>query len=385
MPDTRVRVLQVVTRLAVRGVPRHVLDVAAGLDHRRFAVEVLAGASEPGEGDLWDEARQRGITAHYLPSLRRSVSPLGDAMSLAGIYHRIRRGRYDVVHTHISKAGILGRLAARLAGVPAVLHTYHGQAEELRGGGPASRMYLRCERCAAAWCDALVAVSQGTAQQCLANGIGRPEQYRVIHNGIEVTRFAGLRGSASPLSGCGPGPHIGAIGSLTPEKGIEALLHVLPGLARQWPDVCLHVVGDGRLRPELEHLAARLHLQQRVRFTGIVADVRPWLANLDVFAMPSLQEGLPTVLLEAMASACAVVAARVGGIPEIVEHDVHGLLVPAGQVAPLEAALRELLQDPVRRERLGRAAQERVRTAFGLDHMLAQLAAEYERLLQGRA
>ncbi|MEW6756095.1 MAG: glycosyltransferase family 4 protein [Candidatus Latescibacterota bacterium] len=380
----RIRVLQVVTRLAVRGVPRHVLDVAAGLDPERFEVEVLAGASEPGEGELWEEARQRGVSTHYLPWLCRPVNPWRDALALEGVYRWIRHGRYDIVHTHISKAGILGRLAARWAGVPGVLHTYHGQVEEVRGGGLASRLFLACERRAARWCDLLIAVSTGTAQQCLACGIGRPEQYRVIHNGIEVSRFAQVQRGPSPLGGSGPGPHIGTIGSLTPEKGIEVLLRALPGLVPDWPHVQLHVVGDGRLRAALESLAERLGVRGRVHFPGIVADVRPYLAHFDVLAMPSLQEGLPTVVLEAMAAGCPLVASSVGGIPEIVEQDRHGILVPAGDAPSLEEALRTLLEDPARRVRLGRAAQERVQATFDLGSMLERLATEYERLLLAR-
>ena len=141
----KIRVLQIVTRLAIRGVPRHVLNLAAGLDKQRYETLVLAGRSDPGEGSMLENAKSQGISIAEEPLLQRRVDPLVDARAFAAIYKLIRSRNFHVVHTHISKAGFLGRLAARCAGVPVIVHTYHGCVQELNTRNVAGRIFLRCE------------------------------------------------------------------------------------------------------------------------------------------------------------------------------------------------------------------------------------------------
>jgi glycosyltransferase involved in cell wall biosynthesis len=377
---TKIRILQIVTRLAVRGVPRHVIDLAAGLDPRRYEVEVLAGRSEPGEGELWTEARERGLRTWHLPALQRAVDPAADLAAFVALYRRIRAGRYDIVHTHISKAGILGRLAARCAGVPVVIHTYHGQVEELGGRTCRSRFFRYCERRAARWTDLIVANSHDTARQCLARGIGTLSQYQVIHNGIDLAPFLDY-GAAGPLPGIEGGPLLGTVGSLTPEKGLAVLMQAAASWVGRYPRLRICMVGDGVLRVPLGELARRLELGDRVVFPGIQRDVRPWLAAFDLLLMPSLHEGMGIALLEAMAMGKPVVASRTGGIPEVVVDGQTGLLVPPGDPEALAAAVDRLLRDEAARRRLGQAGQERVKQCFALEGMVRQLEAAYERLL----
>ena len=380
----RIRVLQIVTRLAVRGVPRHVLAIAAGLDPERFAVEVLAGRSEPGEGELWQEAQVRGIATLRIPSLQRPVKPLADVRALVAIYRQIRRGGYDIVHTHISKGGILGRLAARCAGVPVVVHTYHGRVEEVHGCSLKSRFFRACERRAASWSDALIAVSEETVRLCLSGGIGTADQYRMIHNGIDLRYFMDYRSVEQTSLGLEGKPIIGTIGSLKEEKGLDVLLRSLSGLVQRYPHIQLCVIGDGPLRVSLEEEARQLGIGDRVHFPGIVADVRPWLAVFDLFVTPSIREGLPTVLLEAMAMGCPVIASRVGGVPEIIRDGENGLLVPARDSALLEEAIGQLAGSSEMRTRMGEAGRRRVAEEFAQERMLKLLEEEYEQLLAAR-
>jgi glycosyltransferase involved in cell wall biosynthesis len=373
------RVLQILTRLAVRGVPRHVLDLSAGLRERGHQVEVIAGRSEPGEGGLWEEARQRGIPATYLPSLRRALSPAADAAAFAGLYRLIARARPDVAHTHISKAGVLGRLAARLAGVPAVLHTYHGQVEELEGNSLKSRFLRAGERLVARRTDALIAVSGETAAGLRALGLGRADQYRVIRNGIDLERFAPDQG-VLPVALPGS-PLLGAVASFTPEKGLDLLLQALPGLSAHYPQLRLCLVGDGPLRPALEAQARTLGLAERVHFAGNAPDVRPYLLAFDLLVVPSRREGQGRVLMEAMALGRPVLAARVGGIPELVRHGHSGWLVPPGDPSALAQAIADLLGDPPRRAALAREGRARAGREFGLEAMVRQVEELYLEVL----
>ena len=371
-----VRVLHVVTRLAVRGVPRHVLDAACELDPGRYEVEIIAGRSEPGEGDLTAEARERGIVVHTVTSLQRAVHPLADLRAYRTIAGIVAGGAYDIVHTHISKAGILGRLAARRIGTPVALHTYHGVIEEVGGASLRADVFRRIERCAAGWSDALVAVSRFVARQWQDMAVGSEDQYRVIPNGIDVDHYAA--GEALALAGS---PRLVVVGSLTREKGIEVALRALAHLGGEFPDLRFYVVGDGPLRSELEALAGRLGLTARVDFVGIQQDVRSYFAGCDLVLMPSLREGMGLAAVEAMAAERAVVASRTGGLPEVVAEDETGLLVPPSDAQALAAAVAALLRDPQRRQAMGRAGQARARGAFSRQRSLAALAAVYEELL----
>ncbi len=378
-----IRVLQVITRLVVRGVPRHVLELAAGLDRDRFSVDVAAGRGEPGEGTLWPEAATRGLRPMLVPALQRAVSPSADARALVSLYALMRRGRYQIVHTHISKAGVLGRLAARLAGVPVVLHTYHGPVAEVEAGGVAGAAFRLAERTMARLSDRLVAVSADTARRSLDMGLGRPSQYCVIHNGIDLARFVGWEGPRPAGLPAGAAV-IGAVGTLTAEKSLDVLLAAAARLRARLPEMHLVLVGDGPLRRRLETQAAVLGLGPRVQFTGLVADVRPWLGHVDVLVTPSRREGLPMVLLEALAMRRPVVATRVGGIPEIIEDGANGILVPPGDAAALAEALLRLLADRELRERMGNHGRQAVVERFGLAAMLRRTEALYEELLAER-
>ena len=380
----KIRVLQIVTRLAVRGVPHHVLNLAAGLDKKRYQTVVLAGRSDPGEGSLLDEARSRGITVMELPLLQRRIDPLLDARAFIAIYRLMRAGRYHLVHTHISKAGFIGRLAARCAGVPVVVHTYHGWVQELHDRNAAGRLLLACEKLAARSSDAAIAVSHSVVEDALHNGIGTRSLYSVVPNGVDLTRFPASRMPSQRRSAEGT-PVVGAIGSMTPEKGFEVLLDAMVEVKRRFPEVRLYAIGDGPLRAELEGRAQHLGLGETVRFLGRVEDVRPWLHTFDMVVQPSLREGQGLALLEAMAAGCPVIASRVGGIPEFVEDQQTGILITPGDSGALAGAVCELAGDECRRQLLANAARERVRSGYSLEGMIGGVERVYERLLAAQS
>ena len=375
----RIRVLHILTRLAVRGVPRHVLELAAGLDAGRFAVEVMAGRSEPGEGSLWDEAQDRGIKTIEVEALQRALAPRTDLRAWRQILGHLRRQRYDIVHTHISKAGVLGRLAARRAGVPAIVHTYHGRIDELQQGSFKSRLLLAAERKAAGAADRLIVVSGDTQRYLEEHRIGQRQQYQLIFNGIDLSYFSteAVGGDSSPA--LGGWPVLGAVGSLKREKGFDLLVEALPQLLSRFPDLSLCLVGDGPERAALQAQAKRLGLGQRVRFVGIVGDVRPWLAGFDLFVLPARREGMGIVLLEAMAMGKPVVGCRVGGIPEVVQEEV-GLLAPPEDPAALGRTIVKALEEKGRRW----GGRSWVEQRFSLAGMVDRTARLYERLLASK-
>ncbi|MCZ6632627.1 MAG: glycosyltransferase family 4 protein [bacterium] len=373
----KLRILQIVTRLAVRGVPRHVLDIAAGLDPERYEVEVIAGRSEPNEGSLWEEAEARGIVTHRIESLQRSVHPGDDVKTWIALYRKIKHGRYDIVHTHIAKAGFLGRLAARWAGIPIILHTYHGEIEELRGHSIQSRIFTTCEALASRVSNALVSVSQNTAQTLITKGIGSPNKYTVIPNGIDLKNYQLDQIPKIDIKGT---PRLGVIASLTVEKGIDILLQSLPPLLENHPDLRLYILGDGPLRESLNHQTQQLNIQNHVHFSGNVEDVRPWIAAFDLVVLPSRHEAMGRSLLEAMAMGRPVIASRTGGIPELVRHNETGILVPPEDPKALAQAIDDLFQNDQKRLTLAQSGKADVEHRFSLETMIDRLDRLYQDL-----
>jgi glycosyltransferase involved in cell wall biosynthesis len=375
-------VLQIVTRLVVGGAPRHVVQLAAGLDPGRYQVEILAGREEAGETPIWDEAKRLGLKTVRLEALRRPLSPLDDWAAYRQIYRHISDGGFDIVHTHISKAGILGRLAARRAGVPVVVHTYHGVAEEVRGSSWRSQALRWAESRAAKASDALLAVSHEAALELQHAGVGLAGQYRIIGNGIDIERFRPLTVPAlttDQLAGVPEGvPVVGTAARLGPEKGIEVLLQAVPFLSRDFPQLRVCIFGDGSERERLEKEAADLGLGERVFFGGNITDVRPWLARFDAVVLPSRTEGLSSLVLEALAMERPVVASRVGGIPTVVLDGETGVLVPPGDPQALAAGLAKVLTDPDRARAWGVAGRRLVEAEFSLDHMVHRVEAVYQ-------
>ena len=371
----RIRVLQIITRLAARGAPRHVIDLSERLDVERFDVTILTGTPEKDEGNLVEEARSRGVRVDVVVEMWRAVRPLADLLALLKIYRFVKRGRYDIVHTHISKAGILGRAAARLAGVPIVVHTYHGPVRELR-----SRILLRVERWAARRTDVLIAVGEGVVGHQLSRGIGTPEQYQVIPNGIDLEYFHNSSANGSIRDELGPGPVIGTVGSLTAEKRTEDLISASASLRGRFPGLRVCIVGDGKQRPALEAQVEQMGLAEQVVFAGNVRDVRRWMSAFDLFVLPSRSEGMSRALIEAMAMGCPVIATTVGDAPRLLEAEQ---LVPPANLNDLASAIAGLLADDEKRQRVGDRNRE-VAARFDLASMVGDVGKVYDRLLSAR-
>jgi len=327
---------------------------------------------------------QGRIKTEEIPELVREISPAKDLVALVKLYRFIRRGGFDLVHTHTSKAGILGRVAARLARVPHLVHTPHGHVFTGYSGRSLTTLFILLERWAAIFTDRIIGLTDQEIRDYLERGIGRPEQFVTIPSGIEV---AGLEqvvaeGEAVKVSLGLPASArlIGSVGRLEPVKGHRYLLEAFATLAPRVPDLYLTLVGDGELLPELRSLARRSGLADRVLFLGWRDDVPSLLRAFDLFVFPSLNEGMGLALVEAMAAGLPIVAARAGGIPEVLGEGAAGLLVEAGSAAGLARGIETLLLDPALRDRLGKAARGRAH-GYSVEMMLRKIEDLYCELL----
>ncbi|MBN1977594.1 MAG: glycosyltransferase family 4 protein [Anaerolineae bacterium] len=384
MSDKRTPVLHIITRLIVGGAQENTMLTAALLDPGRYAVDVISGPQTGSEGSLIEDVRARGVPLTIEPALVREIHPAKDLLAVVRLARFIRRGRYAIVHTHSSKAGILGRWAARLAGAPVIVHTVHGWGHHERQHPIVRRFYILLEKVTQRVTDKLIVVSPRNIEKGLADGIAAPAKYVTVRSGIELDRF---RRPARPrevvraeLSIPPDAPVVGMVTRLSPQKAPLDFVAAAAQVAARRPGAHFVVVGDGPLRAEVEARIAAAGLAARFRLTGLRRDVPDLLHSFDLFALSSLWEGLPRVLPQAMAAGLPVVATAVDGNAEAVEDGVNGLLTPPGDPAALASALLRLLDDPALAARLGAAGRERAEE-FGARKMVDDIAALYETLL----
>lgn len=380
------RVIHIITRLIVGGAQENTVDSVLGLRERSgMEVQLVSGSTVGPEGSLESRLRPFPGLLTILPSLIRPVHPWHDLRALQALTSELRRRRPDLVHTHSGKAGILGRVAARWAGVPRVVHTIHGPSFGSFQGIAANALFTAAERFAARYTTHFVVVADAMKTQYLAAGIGRPEQYTRIFSGFQVDAFANVRNDSGLRARLGLGPQdvvVGKIARLFPLKGHDDLLAVAPALLRSCPRVRFLLVGDGIWRARLESQVKAAGLQGHVVFAGLVRpdEVPAHIGIMDILVHLSRREGLARALAQALAAGKPVVAFDCDGARELCRHGETGFLLPVGDQAGLGQRLGQLAGDAALRDRLGCRGQALVQEWFPVQRMVDELAALYGRL-----
>lgn len=386
MPS-RIKVLHVITRLVVGGAQDNTLLTVRHLDRGRYDVTLASGPTLGSEGSL-EEGIPPDLDFERIPALVRDPDPGRDAWALFHLCRLMRTRRYHVVHTHTTKAGLLGRVAARLAGVPVIVHTPHGHAFHDYLGPRGSAALMTVERGLARWTHRIVCLTEAEREDHLRFRIAAAGKFVVIHSGVDIDRFR--RFEVQPEAKRGAlglpvhGPLVGCVARLVPVKGVRHLLEAAPLVRSAVPRVTIAFVGDGPLRAELEHRAAALGLNGTVRFLGLRRDVADIMPLCDVVVLPSLNEGMGRVAVEAQAAGRPVVGSRVSGLQDVVKDGETGLLVPPANPEALAAAIIRCLTDPARAAAMGSRAQQCVEP-YAVATMISKIERTYEELLPARS
>lgn len=362
----RDRLLYIITRADRGGAQSHVLALI-GAFSADYEVHLATGFAGP----LAFSAQAAGATVHLIPSLVREISPKNDFEAVIHLIYLVRDVQPVLVHVHSSKAGIVGRLAARLVRVPAVF-TAHGWAFT-EGVGPVRRlMALGLEKIAARWAKYIVCVSEYDYRLALRYRICRPEQLRVIYNGVH---------REAPLASLEPQDTVVLVmvARFNEQKDQATVLRALSMLDRT--AVRLVLVGNGPHEQTCRQLAKRLRIESSVDFLGDRSDVPEILAKSHVFVLATNWEGLPISIIEAMRARLPVVATKVGGVPELVVDGCTGFLVPGQNPKALAQALRALIDNPALRGRMAQSGRERFLAHFTLDRMVEQIRTLYRTVL----
>lgn len=389
MRSTRpLRVVHVITTFSLGGATETVLLSVRGLRELGYEASIISGPAIESEGGLFNEAAEAGVRVEVIPHLRREIDPIADVRTLAALVRRFRNGQFDIVHTHGSKAGILGRLAARLVGVPVVACTMH--AIPLTVDSPLWRraLVIGSERIAARWTDELFSVSRDMVRRGANFRIAPAAQYRIVRSCVDLGRFLNPRPVRQEVRhswGAGPADVVlGIIGRVYPHyKGQDLLVDLAPRLCTAVPNLRIVVIGTGPMVALLTERVRTQGLADRVRFVGSYPpdDMPEVISALDVLILASTHEGLPRVFVQALACRKPVISYDRDGAPEVIADRVNGRLVAPGDVEGLVEAITELAKDDILRRQWGAHGPAAVDPEFRVETMIRATDESYRSLL----
>lgn len=380
-PPDHVKVLHVITRFA-GGAGANTFLAAAGMDPDLYETWVAGGDGGP----LWERAREAGVRSVRLPRMREKIAPLDDAIVLWQLFRLIVRERFSVVHTHCSKGGFLGRLAAGLARAPVVVHTFHAFASHPFMGTPRRALYLTLDRLVRPFADRYVAVSPRVAREAVENRLAPPGSVVVVPSGLEMDQLPdrpdpSVRKELGIREGA---PVVGWVGRMVPQKAPLHFVQMAAIVRETHPDAVFVMVGDASfeaqpLDRDTRREARRLGVD--ILFTGFRPDAPRIASTFDVYVVSSLYEGLGRGLTEAMASGRPVVATAVNGVRDLVTPASTGLLARPGDPAALASCVRWMLDHPEESRQMGARGKSRVSGIFDRATMCAMLDRVYTELL----
>lgn len=384
---SRWSVAHIITRLDRGGSSDNTLLTVLGLDRARYRTTLIAGLTTNPSPMVRRLMDRPDVEVRFVPGLLRAMKPLSDVGALWALYRLCRREKFDLVHTHSSKAGILGRWAAWLAGCRAIVHTPHGHVFTGYYGRWLSRLFAYAERVTGRITDVIITLTPKGIDDHLAWRIAPREKFRAVPSGLELETLSprnseGVLAAREALGLPREGRIVGSVGRLDEVKGYDQLIEASALVLRKKADVWFAVAGDGEEREDLLEQARHLGVAHRWRFLGWQEDLNAVYHSFDLSVLPSRNEGMGRTAVEAMACGLAVVATEVGGLPSVVEDGVSGLLVPPEDPRALAEAILRLIGDEALRLRMGACGLSRAREDFSTEAMMAGIESIYSRLLE---
>jgi glycosyltransferase involved in cell wall biosynthesis len=390
----KIKIIHIITRLDKGGSAENTLLTVSLMDHKKYEMFLVHGLSLESNMSIMEQeavaldmslVRKKGVRLFALPSLVRRLSFKNDLLAFINIYRLIKRISPHIVHTHTSKAGLLGRLAACLARVPIIIHTPHGHVFHSYYGPFMTKIFVFVEKILSFMTDKITALTNRERDEHLKEGIASIEKYVTIHSGVALDRLmnmsvdieAGKKKYGIPQD-CNV---VGVIGRLVPIKGHKYLISAAKRIVREFHNTVFVFVGDGYLNASLERQAESIGVRKNIIFTGWRKDAAEILDLFDILVVPSLNEGMGKVLVEGMALGKPIVASSVGGIIDLVKNGENGILVPPRDSYALENAILQLIKNKNLAETLGKNGKAKVYPEFDASVMVKEVDDLYESLL----
>jgi glycosyltransferase involved in cell wall biosynthesis len=381
----KIKVLRIITRLNIGGPALHAILLTSGLDKEKFESHLLTGQEGESEGNMLALMKEEAVKPVVIKTLERKISWRNDLRTLWEIWKIVRWIKPDILHTHLAKAGTLGRVVGWLANVPVIIHTFHGHTFHSYFSPLKTKLFILIEKWLSLFTTRIITLSSSQRQEILNYGIGNPKKVIIIPLGLDLEEM--LKGKQNEgmlrkeLKVGVEIPLVGIIARLVPIKGHHYFLEAARIVATEIPSVKFLIIGDGPLRESLKTRAERLGLENYAIFLGFRRDLAKIYADLDLVVLSSLNEGLPVSIIEAMAARKAVVATNVGGVKDLIRPGVNGLLVPPKRPDLLAEAIISLLKDPSKRKKMGEIAQKKFAPQFKKENLFKNLSSLYHSLL----
>lgn len=362
----KLKILEVIGDPSLAGAPRHFLDIVEHLDLNKFELAVICPPG-PLAGEIKKVRRKIDL------EIIRMDSRL-DISAIRRIRRQIKFLKPDIIHTHGTRGGVLGRLAAINLGIP-VLYTEHLWTKQFRLDNRILNFFHYFSNWFLDMFTSLnIAVSGAVKEFLVSSGITYPEKVVIIYNGIEpIKEEAEVLKDPKEIK-------LVSVGTLNAQKGMQYLIQAMPKVLKEFPDVNLEIVGSGPYKNHLEKLVKKLKLNKNVKFAGFLPDIPKHLAKFDIYIQPSLSESFGLAIVQAMGVGMPVVATETGGIPEVVTMGKTGILVPPQSPKSLSEAILELIRDPKMARKMGETGRKDARLKFSLDDMITELEQVYEEM-----
>jgi len=377
------KIVHVITRLIIGGAQENTVLTCRGLAEAGHDVTLIAGAETGPEGSLWNQAEASGANLVKVRSMRRAVRPVDDWRAVGEIERIFRAQKPDIVHTHSSKAGIIGREAAHRAGVSGIVHTIHGMSFNRTQPWATRALYRFLERRAGRFTRAFVSVADAMTAQAVAAGLGPRERFTTIRSGMETDGFAPNEQARRRVRAAWGVENenivVGTIARLFDNKGYDEIMAAMPEAMRRAPHVRFVWVGNGARRRQYEQRLETMGLRDRVHFVGLISpnEVGAAVNGFDIVLHASRWEGLPRALVQGLLSEVPAISFDNDGAPEVVIPNETGVLVPFGDTAKLADAIVRLAGDAALRKSLGAGGRERCLREFDWRRMVRELDSLY--------
>ena len=369
----KIKALHIITRLDPGGSSTNTLDTIKHIDTNIFDVTLISGKTYDPDGSIRNKLYNDKIDTIFINELQREIDPIKDIIAYQKIKKHIAIEKYDIVHTHCSKAGILGRWAAYHAGVNKIIHTPHGHVFYNYFSKIKTKLFIAVEQMTARITHSIITLTELGKKEHLDLNIGREQQYAVIPSGIDFKKLT----TAKHSNRFGAEFVFGSVTRLDPIKGSHVLIQAFAELQKSHPNTKLVLVGCGKDEKDLIKMTQILNIEDRVTFTGYQSNPYNFTAQFDAFVMPSLNEGMGRSILEALRMNKPVIASRIGGIPEFIKHDHNGLLVKPGDVQSLASAMKRLLEENDLKNKLTNNIDDQLFDHYSLDNMITRIEKLY--------
>ncbi len=383
------KILRIIARLNIGGPALHCIILNSELAPRNYISLLVTGVESPTEGNMYELARRKAVKPIVIDALGREIFFKEDFRALIRLIKLINLEKPDIVHTHTAKAGTLGRIAAKLTGVPIIIHTFHGHVFHSYFGFFRTKFFLWLERLLAKFTDVIITVSEQQRDEIIKYRVAEPGKIIAIPLGLDLKPFFSSNADPNELRVEFSVPEqtklVGIVARLVPVKNHVCFLEAARLVLERYDDVRFMIIGDGELRGTLEQKARDLGIEDRVIFMGFQHNLQKIYAGLDIVALSSYNEGLPVALIEAMAAGKPVISSEVGGVVDLILDGNNGLLVPSNEPKSLAEATLYLLEHPERRKIMGEAGRKKVYPHFDKKRLVDDIDNLYENLLGERS